>query len=120
MLKNALAISFALLLFGSNAVAQDAARACVADVKKLCAGVKPGDGRIAGCVKEHVAELSAPCQNLLTATAAAKKVCTNDVKQRCADAKRRTAKLACIKSALANLSDDCKLAISQVAAGGKQ
>lgn len=120
MLKNALAISFALLLFGSNAVAQDAARACVADVKKLCAGVKPGEGRIAGCVKEHVAELSAPCQNLLTATAAAKKVCTNDVKQRCADAKRRTAKLACIKSALANLSDDCKSAISQVAAGGKQ
>lgn len=120
MLKNALAISFALFLFGSNAVAQDAARACVADVKKLCAGVKPGEGRIAGCVKEHVAELSAPCQNLLTATAAAKKVCANDVKQRCADAKRRTAKLACIKSALANLSDDCKSAISQVAAGGKQ
>ena len=120
MLKNALAISFVLLLFGSNAVAQDAARACVADVKKLCAGVKPGEGRIGGCVKEHVAELSAPCQNLLTATAAAKKVCTNDVKQRCADAKRRTAKLACIKSALANLSDDCKSAISQVAAGGRQ
>ena len=120
MLKNALAISFALLLFGSNALAQDAARACVADIKKLCADVKPGEGRIAGCVKQHVADLSTPCQNLLTRTAAAAKACTNDVKQRCADARRRTAKLACIKSALTNLSDDCKSAISQVAAGRKQ
>jgi hypothetical protein len=117
MLKNVLAISVALLLFGSNAVAQGAARACVADIKKVCAGVEPGEGRIAGCVKEHVADLSAPCQNLLTATAAAAKACTNDVKQRCADARRRAAKLVCIKSTLANLSDDCKSAISQVAAG---
>jgi hypothetical protein len=47
MLKNVLAISVALLLFGSNAVAQGAARACVADIKKGCAGVEPGEGRIA-------------------------------------------------------------------------
>jgi cysteine rich repeat protein len=119
MLKNVLAIGFALLLLGSNAMAQDAARACVADIKKLCADVKPGEGRIAGCVKAHVADLSEPCRNLLTRTAAAAKACTNDVKQHCADARRRTAKLACIKSTLTNLSDDCKSAISQVAAGRK-
>ena len=117
MLKNVLAVSAALLLFGSNAVAQGAARACVADIKKLCADVQPGEGRIAGCVKDHTQDLSAPCQNLLAATAAAAKACTADVKQHCGDARRPAAKITCLKSALVNLSDDCKSAISQIAAG---
>jgi hypothetical protein len=117
VLKHALAISAALLLFGSNAMAQGAVRACAADGKKLCADVQPGGGRIAGCFKEHVSELSPPCQNLLATTAAAAKACTADVKQNCADARRTAAKITCLKSALANLSDECKSAISQVAAG---
>ena len=119
MLKSVLVISAALLLSGSSAVAQGAAKACVADVKKNCAGVEPGEGRIADCIKKHVGDLSAPCQQLLASTAAAAKTCTDDVKQRCADARRRTAKIACLKSTLTNLSDGCKSAISQVAAGKK-
>jgi hypothetical protein len=119
MLKSVLAVSAALLLFGSNAVAQSPAKACVADVQKLCESVKPGEGRIAGCIKEHVKDLSTPCQNLLAATAAAAKACTADVKQHCADARRRTAKVVCLKSALADLGDDCKSAISQIAAARK-
>jgi hypothetical protein len=55
----------------------------------------------------------------LASTAAAAKTCTDDVKQRCADARRRAAKIACLKSTLTNLSDGCKSAISQVAAGRK-
>ena len=119
MLNSLLAVSAALLLFASSAVAQTPARACVADIKKLCDGVSPGEGRIAGCVKEHLKDLSEPCQNLLAATAAAAKACTADVKQHCADARRRPAKVVCLKSALANLGDDCKSAISQIAAGRK-
>jgi hypothetical protein len=119
MLRSVLVISAALLLSGSSAVAQGAARACVADVQKNCAGVEPGQGRIAECVKKHIGELSAPCQELLASTAAAAKTCTDDVKKSCADAKRRTAKIACLKSALSNLSDGCKSAISQVAANRK-
>jgi hypothetical protein len=120
MLRSVLVIGAALLLSGSVAVAQQgAARACVADVKKNCAGVEPGEGRIADCIKKHVGDLSGPCQQLLASTAAAAKTCTDDVKQRCADASRRTAKIACLKSALTNLSDGCKLAISLVASGKK-
>ena len=119
MLRSVLAIAAALLLLGSSAVAQSRARACVADIKKVCADVDPGEGRIAACVKEHLNELSAPCQNLLAATAAAAKQCTADVKQQCADARGRAAKLVCLKSALANLGEDCKTAISQVASGRK-
>jgi hypothetical protein len=117
VLKSILAIGAALLLSGSNAVAQGAARACVTDIKTLCAGVEPGEGRIAGCVKEHFKDLSEPCENLVAATAAAAKACTADVKQHCADARRRAAKVVCLKSALVDLSDACKSAISQVAAG---
>lgn len=36
-------------------------KACAEDVKKLCSGVKPGEGRIAQCLKEHVQDLSPNC-----------------------------------------------------------
>jgi hypothetical protein len=119
MLKSALTIGAALLMFGSIALAQGRARACVDDIKKLCATVEPGGGRVAGCVKEHLNDLSPPCQNLVAEVATAAKACTADLKQHCADARRRVAKVACIKSALANLSDDCKSAVSQIAAERK-
>jgi hypothetical protein len=119
VLKGIFAISSALLLLGSNAIAQGAVRACVTDIKTLCAGVEPGEGRIAGCVKDHIKDLSEPCQNLLATTAAAAKKCVADVKQHCAEARRRTEKITCLKSALLNLSDDCKSAISQIASGRK-
>ena len=119
MLKSVLVISATLLLSGSSAVAQGAAKACVADVKKNCAGVEPGGGRIADCIKKQIGDVSAPCKELLASTAAAAKTCRDDVKQRCADASRRTAKIACLKSALTNLSDGCKSAISLVASDKK-
>ena len=117
MLKIGLCLAAALMLFGSSAEAQRAAKACLSDIKTLCADVKPGQGRIAGCVKDHMKDLSEPCQTLLATTAAAAKTCTADVKQHCGDAQRRTEKISCLKSALVNLSDECKAAISQIAAG---
>jgi len=119
MLKTILAIGAALVLLGSTASAQSRVRACVDDIKKFCASVQPGEGRIAGCVKEHLNDLSAPCQNLVAGAAAAAKACSADLKQQCADARTRVAKIACIKPALANLSDDCKSAVSKIAAGRK-
>ena len=62
------------ILFEANAVAQERAKACLADVKKLCADIEPGGGRVAGCFKQHLNELSEPCQNWVAeATAAAKR-----------------------------------------------
>ena len=119
MLKSVLVISAALLLSGPSALAQQGAKACVADIKKNCGGVEPGGGRIADCIKKQIGDVSAPCKELLASTAAAAKTCTDDVKQRCADASRRTAKIACLKSALTNLSDGCKSAISLVASDKK-
>jgi hypothetical protein len=116
-LQSGLVVAAVLLLFGSNAHAQGAAKACASDIKTLCAGVRPGQGRIAGCVKDHMKDLSEPCQNVLATTAAAANTCAADVKDHCANAQRRIEKISCLKSALLNLSDECKSAISQVAAG---
>lgn len=38
---------------------------CKADLAKLCAGITPGGGRIAACLKENAAAISAPCRDQL-------------------------------------------------------
>lgn len=40
--------------------------ACGADIKNFCADVKPGEGRIVQCLEQHQAEVSQPCNQLLT------------------------------------------------------
>ncbi|PKM98082.1 MAG: hypothetical protein CVU79_05195 [Elusimicrobia bacterium HGW-Elusimicrobia-3] len=36
---------------------------CAADAAKFCKDVKPGEGRVAACLKEHQAELSQACKD---------------------------------------------------------
>lgn len=43
---------------------------CETDVKKLCAGIQPGGGRLLQCLKEHKDEVTPPCQASLGALAA--------------------------------------------------
>ena len=40
-------------------------RACGVDVKKFCAEVKPGGGRILECLEDHSKEISDECYDLL-------------------------------------------------------
>ncbi|MBS0180331.1 MAG: cysteine rich repeat-containing protein [Nitrospira sp.] len=40
-------------------------KACAEDVKKLCAGIKPGEGRIVQCLKEHTQDLSPACADTM-------------------------------------------------------
>ena len=41
---------------------KEAKEACHEDREKLCKGVKPGEGRIAQCLKQHEGELSKECK----------------------------------------------------------
>jgi hypothetical protein len=96
------------------------AGACAGDIKSKCADVKPGEGRIRACVKEHLTEFSEPCQARLAKVAATGKACKEDVKQSCADKNRGRGRLAaCMKDALGKLSDPCKDALAQAVAARK-
>ncbi len=46
---------------------EEARQACGNDLKKFCAEVAPGGGRLLKCLKEHVKELSPGCREKLVA-----------------------------------------------------
>ncbi len=60
----ALLASTALTAFAADAPAADGAlaQACKGDVETLCAGVKPGEGRIAACLRQNRSKLSDGCK----------------------------------------------------------
>ena len=65
-MRSGLVILTALLLSGSAAVAQQAGKPCAADIKTLCAGIQPGEGRIKTCLKSHMAAVSDPCKDAMS------------------------------------------------------
>jgi hypothetical protein len=110
----------ALLLSASAAVAQQAGKPCAGDIKTLCAGIQPGQGRIKACIKSHLADLSPSCQDRVLTVAVTGKVCKADIAKLCAGIVPGTGGIrACIKSHMAEVSDACRDAMSQVAAGKK-
>src|SRR3974377_559794 len=52
-----------LMLWSSNATAQQrlAVGHCVADLRKLCPGVPPGNNNLRVCMREHIRDVSFPC-----------------------------------------------------------
>ncbi len=50
---------------GSPQAMADVQAACASDVQKLCAGVRPGGGRIVACLKQHQAEVSDGCKQAI-------------------------------------------------------
>ena len=110
----------ALLLSGSVAAAQQAGKPCVGDIKTLCAGIQPGEGRIKACIKSHLTELSPTCQDVVLTVAVTGKVCKTDVTKLCGGIEPGTGGIrACIKSHMAEVSDPCKDAMSRAPAGRK-
>lgn len=67
----ALALSLAGTAMAAEAPAAPAAgngpvaEACMDDIKKLCSGVQPGEGRIAACLKDKRKDVSKGCKTAL-------------------------------------------------------
>jgi hypothetical protein len=61
----------AILLFASNAMAQQLTAAqrdaCGGDYGKFCKGTTPGGGRIIACLAAHNDQLTPACQKVLAA-----------------------------------------------------
>lgn len=103
-----------LLLTPATAMAQlgEARQACAADIKQMCAEVKPGEGRLKACVKEHFGQLSAPCQTALLSNVTITKSCKADAEQKCPGIQPGGGRIqACMKDHFSELTDRCKDAL---------
>ena len=108
-----LAVSF-LLLAAAEAMAQQGAarQACAADITQLCGEVKPGDGRLKACVKEHFGQLSASCQTALISNVTITKSCKADAEQKCSGIPPGGGRIqACMKEHFTELAEPCKDAL---------
>jgi Cysteine rich repeat len=103
-----------LLLAPAGVAAQQGAarQACGADIKQLCAEVRPGEGRITACVEEHFGQLSGPCQIALIGSVTITKACREDYRQKCAGVEPGGGRSqACLKDHFGELAEHCKEAL---------
>jgi hypothetical protein len=103
-----------LLLAPADAMAQQGAarQACGADIKQMCAEVKPGDGRLKACVKEHFGQLSATCQTALISNVTITKSCKADAQQKCGGIQPGGGHIqTCMKDHFTELTEPCKEAL---------
>ena len=119
MVKIILTISAILMLWSSNATAQQrlAVGHCVADLRKLCPGVPPGNNNLRACMREHIRDVSFPCLVTLAKFAEVRRrlqECSAHLHQQCASVERAGGQFGvCLRSAVASLSDICKDALAR-------
>jgi len=91
--------------------------ACKDDAQKLCGDVKPGDGKIKDCMKQHESELSEACKDNIAEgkdkfkekLEEAKAACKQDIQQFCANVTPGQGReFACLKSYEDKISTGCK------------
>ena len=125
MAKSLFAIAFGagLLIAGSwGAGAQEGMglfateRDCSTDIQSLCAGVKPGGGRVLACLQQHVAagELSVGCSTILSKAIWVAKECAADIKQFCPNATYANVG-DCMRPHLGQTSGTCQSALAYIA-----
>jgi hypothetical protein len=117
----AIALGAGLLLTGSwGASAQegmgifDTERNCSTDLQSLCAGVKPGGGRVLACLQSHVGELSVGCSTMLSKAIWVAKECAGDIKQFCPNATYANVG-DCMRPNLGKTSATCQSALAYIA-----
>jgi len=115
----AIALGAGLLLVGSlGAGAQEglftSERDCTTGVQSLCAGVKPGGGRIRACLQSHVGELSVGCSTILSKAIWVARECAEDIRQFCPGATFGSVG-SCMQPHLGEVSGTCKSAMAFMA-----
>jgi hypothetical protein len=120
VVKIILMIGAILMLWSSNATAQQrlAVGHCVADLRKLCPGVPPGNSNLRACMREHIRDVSFPCLVSLAKFAEVRRSlkgeCSAHLQEQCAGVERGEGQFgACLRSAVASLSDACKDALAR-------
>ena len=112
------ALGAALLLTASTASVRAEDRDCTVDLKSLCAGVTPGEGRIQACIQAHISELSVGCSSRLSKAAWVFSECRADINHFCPDAHYGTIS-DCMRPHLGEVSDQCRGAIAFIASSAE-
>ena len=91
-------------------------RDCAADIQSLCAGVKPGGGRVLACLQSHVAagNLSVGCSTILSKVIWVAKECAGDIRQFCPHATYENVG-ECMQPHLGEASGTCQAALAFMA-----
>ncbi|MBI3552542.1 MAG: hypothetical protein HY077_08480 [Elusimicrobia bacterium] len=105
---------------------------CQADSERLCGGVKPGGGRLAACLKEHLDEVSPECRdsweqkkkNIKQGMEEGAQACKDDKVKFCGDAEAGGGGIMkCMMEHKDELSDKCRAFMAkkkaQMKDGGK-
>jgi len=107
-------VGMALCAGPATATAQN--RACADDVKKLCADVTGGSGRILKCLKAHRTEVSPQCKTQLQTLKSERgkrwQACRSDVDKLCKDT-HGGARMRCLQAHETELSPDCTALIQR-------
>lgn len=113
----------------AHKTAEKLQQACQADVKKLCADVNPGEGRVLSCINSKMDQVSPDCKKELSAAdakvskkmdkanVAFRKDCGGDVTKFCSDVPQGKGRiLDCLNTHSDDLSQSCKNFASKVRA----
>jgi Cysteine rich repeat len=104
----AIAMAVASLCTPAQAQSNAMVKACRGDAQSLCPSVKPGGGRLAQCLQQHEAELSAGCKTQMSTI----QQCSQQVKQICGPEAATPAALRTCFAAHANeFSATCRSAV---------
>ena len=113
-LKLVLVAAVVFCFASSLSYAQEMAKKgpCQADIEKFCKDIKPGQGRIAQCIKRHEAELSSACENHINIEKEKVRefvnACKPDAEKFCKDVKPGHGHIVrCLKQHQAEISPNC-------------
>ena len=113
----------AVLLLSASTVAVNAMgggschlrKTCAVDLDSLCAGVRPGEGRIPACLRAHMANLSSSCSAKLSREVYVATTCEAEVKRFCGNAISGVNSIAsCMQTHLGQVSNSCKSALAYI------
>jgi hypothetical protein len=107
------AVAAMITFHGQPLSAQESERgACKADREKFCADLKPGDGKLGPCMRQHEAELSPQCVAARRSAEEARNniraTCKAEADKLCADAvKERGGLVRCLESHASEVGQAC-------------